>query len=123
MMRCITAIWPAGPPKLRAATLSHTRSASPSEGNWRDASVAACAARTSDTSRSRFLPMPRVGFVCGVAAPAVERIVERHPGFELSEIVRIHPRQTERGGKQTGGLRRDIHASGVRPAHDRRKAK
>src|SRR5713226_5965890 len=31
MMRCITAICPAGPPKESAATRSHTRNASPSE--------------------------------------------------------------------------------------------
>src|SRR4051812_22665584 len=28
-MRCITAIWPAGPPKLSAATRAQTRTASP----------------------------------------------------------------------------------------------
>src|SRR4051812_41293504 len=30
-MRCITAIWPAGPPKLSAATLAQTRTASGNE--------------------------------------------------------------------------------------------
>src|SRR5882757_7248144 len=32
-MRCMTAIWPAGPPKLRLATFSQTRNASLSDGN------------------------------------------------------------------------------------------
>jgi hypothetical protein len=31
MIRCITAIWPAGPPKLSSATRVHTRNASPKE--------------------------------------------------------------------------------------------
>jgi hypothetical protein len=31
-MRCITAIWPAGPPKLWAATRAHTLAASPKVG-------------------------------------------------------------------------------------------
>src|SRR4029077_5646038 len=31
MIRCITAIWPAGPPKLSSATRVHTRNASPRE--------------------------------------------------------------------------------------------
>src|SRR5262245_40810531 len=31
-MRCMTAIWPAGPPKLSAATLSQTQNASPNDG-------------------------------------------------------------------------------------------
>src|SRR6266568_4199748 len=30
-VRCITAIWPAGPPKLSSATRVHTRNASPRE--------------------------------------------------------------------------------------------
>src|ERR1700704_7111936 len=38
-MRCITAIWPAGPPKLSAAILAQTRTASPNgmpcAGAWR----------------------------------------------------------------------------------------
>src|SRR5262245_5170024 len=34
-MRCMTAIWPAGPPKLRLATLSQTRNASPRLGKSR----------------------------------------------------------------------------------------
>src|SRR5881394_1725562 len=33
-MRCMTAIWPAGPPKLSAATRTQTLSASP-KGTWR----------------------------------------------------------------------------------------
>src|SRR5260370_37461772 len=121
MMRCMTAICPAGPPKLRAATFSHTRSASPIEGNTRAASVAAGAADTSCTSGSRSLRMPGMGFVRGVPAPPVECVVERHPGFELREVVRIHPRPTKRQREQPGGLRCGVHAAGVGAPYDRRQ--
>src|SRR5262245_10528421 len=41
-MRCMTAIWPAGPPKLRSATFDQTRNASAREGNvWPAVEVAA----------------------------------------------------------------------------------
>src|SRR5258708_7224745 len=121
MMRCMTAICPAGPPKLRAATFSHTRSASPIEGNTRAASVAAGAADASCTSGSRSLRMPGMGFVRGVPAPSVECVVERHPGVELREVVRIHPRQTKREGEQPASLRCGVQGAGVGPPYDRRQ--
>src|SRR5216683_4039361 len=122
MMRCMTAIWPAGPPKLRAATFSHTRNASRIEGNSRGAGAAAVAATASDNSGSRFLRMPRMGFFRGIPTPPIECVVECHPGFELCKVIRIHARQAKRGGKQAGGLRRGIHAPDVGAAHDRGKA-
>src|SRR5450631_531524 len=112
MMRCMTAIWPAGPPKLRAATFSQTRNASWMEGNSRGAGAGSGAANACDTSGSRFLRMPRMGFFRGVPAPPIEGVVKRHPGFELGEIVRIHARQPERGGEQARSLRRLVHAAG-----------
>src|SRR5688500_14721637 len=111
MMRCMTAIWPAGPPKLSIATRAQTRKASPRltpcEGtSWRcrglemvDASV---------MSGSLLPDGPVVGLVGGVAAPAVERIVQRHPGLELLKIVGIHPREAERGGQQARRFGREI---------------
>ena len=46
-----------------------------------------------------------MGLVGGVAAPAIERIVERDAGLELFEIVIIHPRQAERSREQPGRFR------------------
>jgi len=46
MMRCITAICPAGPPKLSAATRSQTRNASGNETPW----LGATAGRPDDAS-------------------------------------------------------------------------
>ena len=45
---------------------------------------------------------PVVGFFRGIAAPAVEAVVEQHAGIELLEIVAVHARQAERGGEQAG---------------------
>ena len=76
----MTAIWPAGPPKLSAATRSQTRNASAMDGSgvpparelpWR-------ATNASVISGPRLLGMPGVGLVRRVAAPAIERVVERH---------------------------------------------
>ena len=53
----------------------------------------------------------------GVAAPAIERVVQRHAGLELLEIVVEHPRQAERGGEQPGRFRRQIE-----PRRCRRRA-
>ena len=36
---------------------------------------------------------------------------EREPRFELCEVVGIHARQSERGGEEAGGLRRDLEAT------------
>ena len=54
-----------------------------------------------------------------VAAPAVERVVQRHAGLELFEIVVEHARQAERSGEQSGRFRRQIGPSGVGAAHHR----
>src|SRR5258708_38697327 len=65
--------------------------------------------------------MTGMGFVRGVAAPPVECVVERHPGLELREVVRIHPRQTKREREQPGSLRCGVHAAGVGTPYDRRQ--
>src|SRR3546814_19970444 len=45
---------------------------------------------------------PVMRLVGGIAAPAIESIVEQHPGFKLLQIVGIHARQAERGGEPPG---------------------
>ena len=50
----------------------------------------------------------------GVAAPAVERIVERHAGRELLEVVGIHARQAERRREQPRRFRREIEVAPCR---------
>src|SRR5258708_1581140 len=118
-MRCMTAIWPAGPPKESAATFSQTRNASAKEGKVRGA----LAEVASSISCPRLVRRPAVGFVGGIAAPAVEGVVERHPRFELGEIVGIHAGKPEGGRQEPGRFRREIEAPGVGAAHDRGKAK
>src|SRR5829696_8130428 len=105
-MRCMTAIWPAGPPKLSMATRAQTRKASarltPCRAvSWRPGALVAVDA--SVISGSRLSDRPVVGLIRRVAAPAVEGIVEPHPGFELFEVVGVHPRQSRRGRQQTRG--------------------
>ena len=41
------------------------------------------------------------------------------PGLELLEVVRIHPRQAERGGEQARRFRREVQPGRVGAAHDR----
>src|SRR5262245_42154051 len=131
-MRCITAIWPAGPPKLRLATLSQTWKASGNEG-CRGAAAAGTASTESAsvTSHPRLLGvsglagrglrvrgLPGMSLLGGVAAPPVERVIERHSGFELGKVVGVHPRQSQRGGEQAGGLRSGIEVPGIGATHD-----
>ena len=113
----MTAIWPAGPPKLRAAMRSQTPTAS--------AKGMACGwprARRRRVERKRslrgFRVRPVVGFPGRVAAPAVERVVEGHAGLELREVVGVHPRQAERNGEQSGGFRREVGPCRVGAAND-----
>src|SRR6478736_3455808 len=56
-----------------------------------------------------------------VAAPAVERIVEKHAGFELRQVLGEHTRQTERGGEQARGFRRKVRPRRVGAAHNHRQ--
>src|SRR5262249_19748643 len=59
-----------------------------------------------------------MGLVYGVAAPAIERVVEGHGGLELGEIVPIHPRVPERCRQQAGRLRRQLELPGIGATHD-----
>ncbi len=56
-----------------------------------------------------------------VAAPSIERIVEKEAGVELLEIVAEHARQAERGREKARRLRRQIEAGGVGSPHDERQ--
>src|SRR5690349_3461673 len=99
-MRCMTAICPAGPPKLSRATRPQTRTASRKEMPCGAASRRPrCGAMigVSFMSGSRLPDRPVVGLFGGIAAPAVEGVVEDHPGLELLEVVGMRPRQPERG--------------------------
>ena len=80
--------------------------------------VGADRGRSGPQSSGRLGRRPVVGLVGGVAAPAVEGVIERHPGVELGQVVLVHARQPERGGEQAGGLGRELRAGGVGAAHD-----
>ena len=123
-MRCITAICPAGPPKLSSATR---------EPDHERLAEARCRARSRSTvHRSDVAATSRHGFALlvgqlwvslgRVAAPAIERIVEQHPGLKLLQIVVDTCAKARASGEQTGRLRREIEPRGVGGAHDRREA-
>src|SRR6185437_3369294 len=57
--------------------------------------------------------MRRMGFVDRIAAPPIEGVVERKPGFKLCEIVGVHSRQPERCRQQAGSLWREFQMTGI----------
>src|SRR5262245_63900795 len=120
-MRCITAIWPAGPPKLSAATRAHVQNASrrltPCPGPGTSRGVSLPTALGSFISRLLGAG-PVVRLLAGVAAPAIERIVESHRRLELGKVVAVHARKPERRGEQARRLVREIGTGRVGPAHD-----
>src|SRR5437773_11980833 len=117
-MRCITAIWPAGPPKLSAATRIHVQKASrmltPCAGTY----VTSRGTAVSFISCLWFGAGPVVGLLAGVATPAIESIVKSHGRIELRKVVPIHARIAERCGEQPFRLRREVGTGGVGTAHD-----
>ena len=80
-MRCITAIWPAGPPKLSAATrvqiLNASRKVTPCAGACPSGELE-CRLRRPSSGSPALAVGPVVGLLRRVAAPAIEGIVERH---------------------------------------------
>src|SRR5258708_1626999 len=109
-MRCITAICPAGPPKLNSAIRSHTAKASAKETPWAcGCGAAGCGIEIASViscligSGFDFIGRPVVGLAGGVAAPAIERIVEVQSGLELFKIVAVHARQAERRCQEARG--------------------
>src|SRR5262245_27261497 len=122
-MRCITAIWPAGPPKLKAATRNHVQKASCNVTPWLGTSAVPGGARVTDTSMSGsgLVCWPIVRFCGRFAAPAVHGVVEAHRGLELFEVVAIHARVSKRCRKQPSRLRGELQAGGVGTAYDGRQ--
>src|SRR5215467_1853001 len=102
MMRCITAIWPAGPPKESAATLSHTRNASANETPWAGAERAAAPLRGRPRlclCRDHGCRVPVVPLSAAVAAPGVEGVINGHPVLQHRVIVGVDGRKAQRHGQ------------------------
>jgi len=59
-----------------------------------------------------------VGFILGIAAQGIERVVEHHAVAQLLVVVHKHPRQAERDRVESGRLRREVEPRGVRATHD-----
>ena len=123
-MRCITAIWPAGPPKLSAATRNHTRNASPNETPC----PGVARAMVPPTSRlSHLLPLKRppaasnYGFRPEGPAPGVERVVHHHAVREHGVVVREIGRKPERKREQAGRLWGQLEPRRIGAAHDQRQ--
>src|SRR6476646_9810188 len=113
-MRCITAIWPAGPPKLSIATRSQTRNASrndtPCRGtDWPPSAIASSATPRLFHAGGR----PVVGFRLEIAAPGIKRVVHHHAVPEHFMIIRKIRGQAERDGEQAAALRGQIVARRV----------
>src|SRR3954471_17527669 len=120
-MRCMTAIWPAGPPKLSRATRVQTRTASPRLtpcGVVSRRPPGGTVIEASFMSGSRLPDGPVVGLIGRVPAPAVERVVEGHPGLELLKVVGVHPREPERGCQKPRRLGREVRPGGIGATHD-----
>src|SRR6266536_414169 len=77
-MRCITAIWPVGPPKLSSATRSHTRKAS-----WSDTPCAASSgeALRAESSAKQMPPSP------SLPHRGESRLPRARTAIEVLEIV------------------------------------
>src|SRR5215510_6797370 len=120
-MRCMTAIWPAGPPKLRLATRSQVWKASRSDTPC--SSSERCGPATERSAMPGLLHRCRGGPVVGLrlqlAAPGVERVVHHHAVTEHLVIVGKVRGQPQRDGEQAAALRGQVVARGVGAAHDR----
>src|SRR5712691_558337 len=123
-MRCITAIWPAGPPKLNIATRSHTRSASRSETPCCGFDSRASAIESSATSY--FLCVcahrwPVLLFGLKAAAPRIEGVVDHHAVLEHFVVVGEIGREAARDRGQALALRREVGPRCIGTSDDRRQ--
>src|SRR4249919_139094 len=109
-VRCMSAICPAGPPKLMQPILSHRRKASPKLGR---ASVAIV------VMLSRGLGRPVVPLLGRKTQPGEQSIVDNEAAFKQSVIVVTgQRRKPERNGVQSARLRRDVVPCRVGAPHD-----
>src|SRR5215212_6773550 len=102
-MRCIMAIWPAGPPKLMQPIFSHSRNASPKLGEAATPAgmLSAC------TVISRCLCGPVVPLLGRMTRPGEQRITDDEAAFDHDVIVvASQRREAERYRMQTRGLGR-----------------
>src|SRR5258708_14161313 len=120
----MTAMWQAGPPKLRAATRTHTQKASRNETPW--LSVVGAVVSASEVygtmppikSRSR-------ATACGLLlgpTPAVERVIDDHALREHRVIVGEIDLESLRDGKQPRRLRCQIGTPRIGTAYDQGEA-
>src|SRR6202795_1252033 len=99
-MRCINAIWPAGPPKLMQPIFSQILKASAKVG---------CGGGGDWALMSCRLCRPVMAFLGGEAQPGEQGIVDHETAFEQSMIIVAgQRRQAERNRVQSGRFRRDI---------------
>src|SRR4051812_18947606 len=82
-MRCIMAIWPAGPPKLMQPIFSQTRNASPKPGEP-DAPVDTVSACIVISCRLRGPVVPLLG---RMARPGEQRIIDHEAALDHGVIV------------------------------------
>src|SRR5262249_45191557 len=103
-MRCMTAICPAGPPKLRSATRTQVGVASLNDGYGMGPALPTKIdlGKASVISQTRLIGGPVVRLISGIATPTIEGVVEQHPGFELLQIIGIHAGEAQGCREQAG---------------------
>ena len=124
MMRCMTAICPAGPPKRapRPAARPGTprRSETPCAGSGSGTPFA-----TVSLGHGFFSVTPPPGSNCAfrpaATAPGVERVVHHHAVLEHRMVVCEIRREPERQREQARRLRREFGPRRIGAAHDRRE--
>src|SRR5205823_10613985 len=116
-MRCIMAIWPAGPPKLMQPILSHSQKASPNVG----AASVAMGAAPACTVMSRRLCGPVVSLLGRMPRPGEQRIIHDKAALDHAVVVVAGKRrEAERDRVQAGRLWRQVQPRRVGAAHDQR---
>src|SRR5262245_55811004 len=124
-MRCMTAICPAGPPKLRSATRTQVRVASFNDGYEIDSVLPSKVdlAGASFISLPRLIGWPVVCLVHRIAGPTIQGVIEQHPSFELFQVVRIHAGEAKRCREQAGSLWRQFRTGSVCSSNHCRQTK
>src|SRR5687768_1604587 len=121
-MRCIMAIWPAGPPKLMQPIFSQSQKASAKVGaaTVRDEAVSVC---TVISRRPRICCLGPVMPLLGrMARPGEQRIVHHETALDHAVVVVSGEcREAERDRVQSGGFRREVVPCGIGAAHDQRE--